>query len=350
MLHFFRQIRHRLLAKSKFSRYFQYAFGEILLVVIGILIAIQVDNWNEERVRRTKIDQILFELLIELEGNIDRVEGKIRNYQVTDSLSYLVLNRQLTLEDYMKRDNHPRLYNIPDRFELAGLTQNAVDKLAVYRDKFPKEYQGILTHLNQVQGWAGMIELYNSQMIEFSKRYLYHLTDNYSWYGAKIERAANMDYLDYLLNDPYYTNTIKLYRIVAMGNHAMAMVTYRLYAILCYYEIANQLGLEERLGKFNVDTAISDVFLGRWKSADSDTEIEYTLWDGLLHKTTTTKTSTEKNRTLHVLSDKALKEGLLIRTGSWYKDPAVQYTTEIIKNDTLRIVSNTSEAVFYKIH
>ncbi len=49
MLRFFRQIRQRLITDNKFSKYLLYAVGEILLVVIGILIAFQVDNWNEEK-------------------------------------------------------------------------------------------------------------------------------------------------------------------------------------------------------------------------------------------------------------------------------------------------------------
>ncbi|WP_445384082.1 hypothetical protein ACT6NV_08640 [Robiginitalea sp. IMCC44478] len=49
MLRFFRQIRQRLLTDNKFSKYLLYAVGEILLVVIGILIAMKVDDWNEER-------------------------------------------------------------------------------------------------------------------------------------------------------------------------------------------------------------------------------------------------------------------------------------------------------------
>jgi hypothetical protein len=49
MLRFFRQIRQRLLTDNKFSKYLLYAVGEVLLVVIGILIAFQVDNWSEER-------------------------------------------------------------------------------------------------------------------------------------------------------------------------------------------------------------------------------------------------------------------------------------------------------------
>ena len=47
MNNFFRRIRQSLLAENKFSKYLLYAVGEILLVVIGILIALQINNWNE---------------------------------------------------------------------------------------------------------------------------------------------------------------------------------------------------------------------------------------------------------------------------------------------------------------
>ena len=48
MIKFFRKIRQRLLTENKFSKYFIYAIGEIVLVVIGILIALSVNNWNQE--------------------------------------------------------------------------------------------------------------------------------------------------------------------------------------------------------------------------------------------------------------------------------------------------------------
>jgi hypothetical protein len=49
MINFFRKIRESLLAGNKFSKYLLYAIGEIFLVVIGILIAIQLNNWNEDQ-------------------------------------------------------------------------------------------------------------------------------------------------------------------------------------------------------------------------------------------------------------------------------------------------------------
>ena len=49
MIKFFRKIRQKLLTENKFSKYLLYAIGEIVLVVIGILIALQINNWNAEQ-------------------------------------------------------------------------------------------------------------------------------------------------------------------------------------------------------------------------------------------------------------------------------------------------------------
>jgi hypothetical protein len=49
MINFFRKIRHKLMVKNKTATYFKYAIGEIVLVVIGILIALSINNWNESK-------------------------------------------------------------------------------------------------------------------------------------------------------------------------------------------------------------------------------------------------------------------------------------------------------------
>ena len=54
MIKFFRQIRYKLMSQNLTGRYFKYAIGEILLVVIGILIALQINNWNQNRLEKLK--------------------------------------------------------------------------------------------------------------------------------------------------------------------------------------------------------------------------------------------------------------------------------------------------------
>ncbi|WP_194977145.1 DUF6090 family protein [Aquiflexum lacus] len=83
MIKFFRKIRQRLLAEGNLKRYLIYAIGEILLVVIGILIALQINNWNEWRKDRIKEENILHDLVNEIDAewdnhivqNFDFVEG-----------------------------------------------------------------------------------------------------------------------------------------------------------------------------------------------------------------------------------------------------------------------------------
>jgi hypothetical protein len=56
MIKFFRKIRNTMLNENKFSRYTFYALGEIILVVIGILIALQINNWNEQRIENNQLN------------------------------------------------------------------------------------------------------------------------------------------------------------------------------------------------------------------------------------------------------------------------------------------------------
>lgn len=49
MFKFFRHIQQQLVSEGKTAKYFKYTIGEIALVVIGILIALQINNWNEDR-------------------------------------------------------------------------------------------------------------------------------------------------------------------------------------------------------------------------------------------------------------------------------------------------------------
>ena len=70
MINFFRKIRQNLLMESKLSKYLLYAVGEILLVVIGILIALQINNQNDLRKERVKEIHYLENIKTDLEINI----------------------------------------------------------------------------------------------------------------------------------------------------------------------------------------------------------------------------------------------------------------------------------------
>jgi len=78
MIKFFRKIRQNLLKENKTGKYFKYAIGEIILVVIGILIALQINNWNENRKMKLEEHDLLVGLEVEFKINHDRLEYVIQ--------------------------------------------------------------------------------------------------------------------------------------------------------------------------------------------------------------------------------------------------------------------------------
>jgi uncharacterized membrane protein YgaE (UPF0421/DUF939 family) len=113
MLKVFQRIRRKLLDEGHLKKYLVYAIGEILLVVIGILIALQVNNWNEERKLNKKEINIYSEILSELtETNkelIKDTQGLERNLRSTIAVRNLLImkvNSEDSLKHYM-----PNVYN-----------------------------------------------------------------------------------------------------------------------------------------------------------------------------------------------------------------------------------------------
>jgi len=76
MIKLFRNIRQNLLKEGKTSKYFKYAIGEIVLVVIGILIALQINNWNQDRIEHKQTKTLLSNLKLDVEANINNLKDQ----------------------------------------------------------------------------------------------------------------------------------------------------------------------------------------------------------------------------------------------------------------------------------
>lgn len=105
MFRLFRRFRQRLLFDKKFSKYLLYAVGEVLILIFGIVIALQVNNWNEERKRGELELVILRAIKSDLDNDLFscRVDITIHNSQVNSSNIVLDhLSNDLPLNDSLK--------------------------------------------------------------------------------------------------------------------------------------------------------------------------------------------------------------------------------------------------------
>ena len=98
MIKFFRHIRQNLVMENKTGKYFKYAIGEIILVVIGILIALQINNWNQERINNQRAEGYLKSLAEDLKSDIVQYDYNIENYEQD-----LDNNKRLFINDDFKK-------------------------------------------------------------------------------------------------------------------------------------------------------------------------------------------------------------------------------------------------------
>lgn len=121
MITFFRKLRQQLLTQNKFSRYLLYAIGEIILVVIGILIALQINNWNEHQKLQEQEKKLLLSLQKEMQENIAILEDKVHYNEVSmasmDRFITLAYKERLTEYNYTSNirifDYNPAIVESP---------------------------------------------------------------------------------------------------------------------------------------------------------------------------------------------------------------------------------------------
>ena len=114
MIPFYRKIRKRLADDNQFLKYSRYAIGEILLVVVGILLALQINTWNENK----KLDSIRKEYYLQLLEDLDIDEKEMNE---------LIVQLELKIEkynDYIETFKKPSLTPLEVAENLSKLNFN----------------------------------------------------------------------------------------------------------------------------------------------------------------------------------------------------------------------------------
>ena len=232
MIKFFRKIRQNLLMENKTGKYFKYAIGEIILVVIGILIALQINNWNANKANEKQAYNQLLEVQKEVLNNIVAFDETGTYYFQKLSDVRRVFSDTLTIEDYQKSRT---LRNIMTSSRTI-LTQNeAFNKLAENADNLPDQYKPLVVELKNLYNYSqfersranlGMLQIKYFEFIpEFSESmyreeydavYQFMLTNK--GYKNKLARFSwTLDDLAFALVDKKY-NAIAVYnQMVALG-------------------------------------------------------------------------------------------------------------------------------------
>ena len=197
MIKFFRKIRQKLLAENRFSKYLIYAIGEIVLVVIGILIALQINNWNKNRIDYSKQQKYLIGLKNDLEGQITAFKARVLFYDQIIHIGETLLenfsvNGSLIKIDSINSKLSKMLYSLqyPDIkttfTELNTTGQINLIKKESLRSNVIKYYQN--SEDSKLSLNNNITEVHYSHIFPFIKNSIIILPENFNMQSEKVNK------------------------------------------------------------------------------------------------------------------------------------------------------------------
>lgn len=227
MFKFFRKIREQLIKEGSLKRYLLYAIGEILLVMIGILLAVQVNNWNENRKLKNTEQKLLLALKTEYQQNQIGIESQIATieHQVSsmkDIIVYLgenVKNASKSDADNVlikvSRDN----MNFKSNSAVLQDILNSGNLNIITNDQLRMKLSSWAGILNGIQVQEEIVESYRNQLkqVSIKKGNMYNL---FSDLGVIEKEGVNFQIIQDqrdMLADVQFANLI-MYKIASSNS------------------------------------------------------------------------------------------------------------------------------------
>jgi hypothetical protein len=319
LIKFFRKIRKGLLSENRFGKYLLYAIGEIVLVVIGILIALNLNNRNEQRKTEAGVEIIFGEILEELISDIEETAMPMKYFAVRDSVIRLVLSDNVTYDDY-RYGNVPYLNALLNFHNPVNLTQNAYSNLISDLEMVPAKFKPVIKDLDVLYNYyKDFVVVANNEMADFISENQSFGMKNHPWWYIRNESELNQS-IEFRLKDWRYKNLVNEYRNLGIGNQLRMSIMYRNKAIECYKKIAKLIDkpLDHESTIFN--QIMAEELVGDWQFVgQSEEEITIFLEDKRLYG----KNSTDDKWEFFYFSDNKIV------------DSDLDYATIVRENDEI---------------
>ena len=197
MLKFLRRIRRKLIADGNLKRYLPYAIGEIILVVIGIFIAIQLNNWNENRKLDNQLNTTLEQLKSNLELDYYRLDSLHTVYSTWYNQSQIIIDS--VLGGKVEKVNTLELYDVGNGsmhyLSINRTTYNELANSGKYTNLLNSEIGSkIYEYFEYAETELTKVNLDNNNMVDYFEKEM-DLAENSRYFRLLNQR--NLEYIDW---------------------------------------------------------------------------------------------------------------------------------------------------------
>jgi hypothetical protein len=266
MIRFFRTIRQSLLAQGRITRYLTYAVGEIVLVVIGILIAVNINDWNADRKQQREIQQLLTAFEKDLAANIKEGTTVLNWVAARDSVCELILRGKATREMYEAKTVRPVFTN----YDVASINKENLERLLAKEELMGTGSEHLLellkTYKEHIEREAITADRFRAYVYDQNM----YLTDHATWYSAYRD-SSSAEAIDYFMNDPIYRNKTHFYQTMMTHNFGRSIATRRNTELALYHQLKELLGITS---KEELRTEVQQLGFAPSGALECDTEVD----------------------------------------------------------------------------
>lgn len=216
MIKFFKKIRKKLLSKNKLSSYLIYATGEIVLVVMGILIALQINNWNEYKKKEQFELSLLKEMKKNLKADLKDIDINIKYIERSIKSTKIILTsfeNNIPFSDSLNK-HYGKIPMVP-RFLMSENAYNSMNNEGIriikndsLRDFITYHYEAKTSFLKEWNNaeWKTQMQDHRTLYRKFFKKFNFWgdlVPDNYE------ELSKDKEYINYLNNRIGWLNATK---------------------------------------------------------------------------------------------------------------------------------------------
>ncbi|MDX8337884.1 DUF6090 family protein [Draconibacterium sp. IB214405] len=244
MLRFFSKMRYKLAAENKLGRYMRYAIGEILLVMIGILMALQVNNWNEQRKIQNDIEETKKSLEQELENNIFSTNYLLNvGYELSDVLNEIETHKTLRDLKYGFGSFYGK-FGIFDTYVQELETENLNDFIALEKRLLPDD-KSALFFAKMLKEDIVQRQVWETKATELSLQRFKEFSDELPWF-YDTDSIANAKREDYIQNNQIFRNKVIHYLNFQLNENFYGASTIRNLSLVLLWNLQHK-------GKSNAD-------------------------------------------------------------------------------------------------
>jgi hypothetical protein len=231
MIKFFRKIRQKTLTENKFGKYLTYAIGEIILVVIGILIALSINNWNENKKSENQLNNIYNEVETNLKSDLLNIDYVIKQYEQLELRLEKIIKGEYSIIplDSINANNYSDF--IPSQRDINNfisfeIQDKGIGLIKTYNDFNTSGNKDLTNEIIQFYKIAEPLNMVLEKLKEESFNNIKYF-EQFSWYRDYMNIKYNPRTIEFFAKNGIFKNKVVTFRLIAIENFLPLLREYK---------------------------------------------------------------------------------------------------------------------------